>query len=118
MTQAALEFSATARPFKTSSARRRPTKRSIVADPGAAIDRGGGPLDMPRPLRAKEQCQCGDILDLADAADAAFPQGSRAHFVNTLAGRGRAPRPELLLPPRRRVAPVHHIHAHAAPRAR
>jgi len=64
---------------------------------------------MTRALRAKEQGQRRDIVDLADPADPAFRQGCRAQFVNRLAGCGSALRQQFLLPLSGRVAGVDHV---------
>jgi hypothetical protein len=64
--------------------------RSIVPDGCSAIDGDRRSLDVACTLRAQEQSERCDILDLAEAADAAFGQCGGAQLLDRHAGRLRS----------------------------
>src|SRR3954465_4117766 len=104
-------------PKRSSSGRVVTPWMSIVADGRAAIDRYRRSLDVTRGLRAQEQGKRSDILNLAEAADAAPAQCGGPKFLNRFTGRLRALSQSLLLPLGPSVAWMDHVDIDAVPHA-
>ena len=77
-------------PQPTSRGRVVRPRRSIVPDGCSAIDGDRRSLDVAGTLRAQEQSERRDILDLAEAADAAFGQRGGAQLLDRHTGRLRS----------------------------
>src|SRR5262249_9864967 len=89
----------------------------VIPDRRAAIDRDRGALDVARALRAQEQRERGDVLDLSDPACAALGERGGAQFLDRLTARGGALRQQLLLALGRGIAGVDHVDVDAVAHA-
>jgi hypothetical protein len=65
---------------------------------GAAIDRDRGSLDVPRAFGAQEERERGDVLRLAEAADAALAERLGAQLLDRATQCRRALPAQLILP--------------------